>query len=596
MALGLGNTTMETVTPHVFISAASDDLRSARHVVKDALLSLGCHPIVQEHFEPDYRTVEEMIRSRIEGCHAVVHLIGKRYGGEPSPESLPEGTPRRSWTQMEYHFAKEMGAKVYLFVCDDSYPFDQQPTPEPDDEVQLQAAYRKQILEGAQLYTIVASPDELARRISEMRLEAAELRKEVEQARNQLSEALESVEQGQSQILAGIADLSHSFTELANLGGVIPEPKSPEQYYHNARLYELRGDYGNARRAYLDYFRFDLDLLDPHLRFQQFLKVQEGREGAREIYNAIAQQSKGTIARVAGYLLLERRERIPQMRAYLAKHPNFGPAHYLLSNDYSLSRLGSQTLLDMTREKELLESFQRLDAVGKVGRWILDKSEIVDWRENAASRLATLKQSEYAMSKPLSVLWMVHNTGWNGTIQIAEQAKEIFWRKKDDAEFESTGFYSQVPGPGGFPIPSVTIEMHRKHPRTELEVKYLNLNGEEMGPYTEVFQPDRESLLQTKQTINMTKTGWVSFRDYDGKVLLYFTHLLMYAEVREIRYGLNAETPSLKYAIPEREGVGAVGIGDGVDCYIEVPTDTKTACVQVVFEDGEETDVEIFYR
>lgn len=587
---------MERLTPHVFISAASDDLRSARHVVKDALLSLGCHPIVQEHFEPDFRTVEEMIRGRIQECDAVVHLIGKRYGGEPSPKSLPPGTPRRSWTQMEYHFAKEMGVKVFLFVCDESYPFDHQAIPEPDDEIELQEEYRQQILEGAQLYTIVRTPQELTLRIGEMRLEAAELRKEVDKARNQLSDALESVERGQSQILAGIADLSHAFAELSSSGGILPHPSSPEQHYHNARLYELRGDHANARRAYLDYFRFDLDFLDPHLRFQQFLKVQEGREGAREVYNHIAHQSRGTLARVASYLLLEREPRVARLEEYLSSHPDFGPAHYLLSVDYSLARLGAQTLLDRRHERSCLQNFTSLDARGKVVRWLLDKGEAAQWREDSSSRLAALEPFAHALDHPVSIIWMAHNTGWTGTIHIAEPAREIFWRQKGNATFASTGFYSQVPGPNGWPMPNPAIEMHREAPQAVLEIQYLNLRGSTMGPYTEVFQPTSEALLQTKQTISMTKTGWVAFREFDGKLLLYFTHLLCFAEVSKIRYGLNKNQPDLDYSVPRREGVGMIGISDNVDCYIEVPPDTMTASVQVVFEDGEETSVELFYR
>ena len=587
---------MDKITPHVFISAASDDLRSARHVVKDALLSLGCHPIVQEHFEPDYRTVKEMIRGRIEGCHAVVHLVGKRYGGEPSPKSLPEGTPRRSWTQMEYDFALALDVKLYLFVCADEYPFDRSDAPEPDDETRLQTAYRTEILEGSQLYTIVRDPDELALRISQMRLEAAELRKEVAKARNQLSEALVSVEEGQTQILAGIADLSHAFGELSSLGGIIPKPTRPEQHYNNARLFELRGDYGNARRAYLEYFRFDLDFLDPHLRFQQFLKVQEGREGARETYDYIAAQSTGSIVRLARCLLLERPQRVAELESFLSTHPDFGPAHYLLSKEYAFTRLGSQTLRDKTQEKAALDAFSRLDSAGKVVRWLLDKREVAEWREDVESRSASLAQSEYALRQPLSITWMVHNSGWSGTIQIAEPVKEIFWRKAGEADFESTGFFSQAPGPQGYPIANVTIEMHRKAPRAEIEIQYLNLNGELMGPYSVAFQPDNASLQQTKQMLNMTKTAWVSFRDYDGRLLLYFTHLLSYAEVSEIRYGLDTDVPSLNYDVPPREGVGVVGIPDGVDCYIDVPLTTKTACVQVVFEDGEETGVEVFYR
>ena len=174
------------ITPHVFISASSDDLRSAREVVKNALLTIGCHPIVQEHFEPDYRSVKDMIRGRLEGCHAMIHLVGKRYGGEPSPDSLPPGTPRRSWTQMEYDLAKELGIKTFLFICDEDYPFDEKPDPEPADEVALQEAYRQRLLTGEQLYIEVRDPEELALRISEMKLEAAELRKEAKKSSSRL--------------------------------------------------------------------------------------------------------------------------------------------------------------------------------------------------------------------------------------------------------------------------------------------------------------------------------------------------------------------------------------------------------------------------
>ncbi|MEO1334328.1 MAG: hypothetical protein AAFV29_01735, partial [Myxococcota bacterium] len=251
---------------------------------------------------------------------------------------------------------------------------------------------------------------------------------------------------------------------------------------------------------------------------------------------------------------------------------------------------------DRAKERTLLLDFERLDATGKVGRWILNKGEIAEWHEDCAARLAMLKNFEHALSNPLSVIWTVHNAGWMGTIQIAEQAREIFWRKKGEPTFESTGHYSQAMGPNGLPMPTMTIDMHKRAPKTELEIKYVNLNGEMMGPFTEVFQPNQESLDQTKRILNMTKTAWVAFNEYDGRLLLYFTHLLCYAEVSAIRYGLDTETPDQAYDVPQREGVGVIGIGADVDCYIVVPATTQTACVQVTFDDGETTDVEIFYR
>ena len=42
----------------VFISATSADLGSYRQVVKDALLTLGAHPIEESNFPSDYRKLQ----------------------------------------------------------------------------------------------------------------------------------------------------------------------------------------------------------------------------------------------------------------------------------------------------------------------------------------------------------------------------------------------------------------------------------------------------------------------------------------------------------------------------------------------------------
>ena len=82
--------------PKIFISATSGDLRSARHIAKEALLTINCHPVEQTNFEPDRRTITDMLRGKIGDCQALIHLVGFHYGAEPDPA----GTPRRSYTQM----------------------------------------------------------------------------------------------------------------------------------------------------------------------------------------------------------------------------------------------------------------------------------------------------------------------------------------------------------------------------------------------------------------------------------------------------------------------------------------------------------------
>jgi len=54
------------------------------------------------------------------------------------------------------------------------------------------------------------------------------------------------------------------FPQVMKNGGILADPKIPEEFYANARMYEQKGDAGNARRSYAKFFTFDLDYLDPH--------------------------------------------------------------------------------------------------------------------------------------------------------------------------------------------------------------------------------------------------------------------------------------------------------------------------------------------
>src|SRR6516164_9238993 len=128
-------------TTRVFISATSKDLGTVREDVKQALLTMGCMPIEETNFPPDYRTVRQMIEEKIADCEAVIHIVGMRYGAEPDPSTLPEGAARRSYTQMEADIARKLGKKLYLFVCSEDFPYDQAPA-EREELQGLQEAYR----------------------------------------------------------------------------------------------------------------------------------------------------------------------------------------------------------------------------------------------------------------------------------------------------------------------------------------------------------------------------------------------------------------------------------------------------------------------
>lgn len=142
---------------------------------------MECLPIVQDDFPPDYKSVRDMLRTKIQTCNAVVHLAGFYYGAEPQPV-LP-GPDRRSFTQMEYEIAVELKLPCYVFLCGRDFPFDPH-DPEPEDKQQLQLDHRERLLKRDELFYEFASPEELANRTRELQLSVEGLRKELAKERN----------------------------------------------------------------------------------------------------------------------------------------------------------------------------------------------------------------------------------------------------------------------------------------------------------------------------------------------------------------------------------------------------------------------------
>lgn len=164
-----------TRRPDIFVSATSGDLGHIRELAKQALLSIDCHPVEQTNFPPDYRSVEEMLRAKISACDAVLHIVGIRYGAEPDPDTLPDNAVRQSYTQMEARLARELGKKLYLFLCPDDFPYGGFPA-ESEEKQALQHAYRQQVRHDRQLRTTITGEADVQLRVRELQTQIESLR------------------------------------------------------------------------------------------------------------------------------------------------------------------------------------------------------------------------------------------------------------------------------------------------------------------------------------------------------------------------------------------------------------------------------------
>lgn len=150
-------------------------------MVSEGLRRMECLPIVQDDFPPDYKSVREMLVTKIKTCNAVVHLAGFYYGAESQP--LPADDERRSFTQMEYEIAMELGLPCYVFLCGEKFPFDEH-DPEPEEKRALQLAHRGRLLSRDELFYEFDTREDLNSRTRELQLSVDALRDELAKERS----------------------------------------------------------------------------------------------------------------------------------------------------------------------------------------------------------------------------------------------------------------------------------------------------------------------------------------------------------------------------------------------------------------------------
>jgi hypothetical protein len=385
----------------------------------------------------------------------------------------------------------------------------------------------------------------------------------------------------------------------ASADGIIRNPASPEDHYHNARIHELGGDYAAARRSYLEYFKSDLPKIDPHLRFIAFLKVQEGTAGARETYNEVTARSQSPVPPFARLLLLPPDNRKAGLKDYFENHTDFAPAAYQLSLEFSQLRLGSQTISDKREEQRYLKAFQAADEAGGLLRYLIDQELATEWRSDAEQRLTILENglSSNVLENPVSLNWMAHNAGWNGNIQISEPALDILWNIKGQTSATSTGDSGYNDPNTGRPAPRAFFTLPKNQQNTTIEIRYLDANGNEQGPFEFAFTAQKESDDGNRRILEMTSTSWVSFRDYEGNTLLYFSHLLTYrGSLATITYGLDTDTPDQEFDFPAWDQPGFAQIDGSFPIYLAVPNNTRFATIQLTYKNGDKSAIVRFDR
>ncbi|MGE0283572.1 MAG: methyl-accepting chemotaxis protein [Rhizobiaceae bacterium] len=428
----------------------------------------------------------------------------------------------------------------------------------------------------------------------------AEQVKQTEQIASNQAEQTKQIEQLNTtteKIAVSIDTVAKGFAALAANGGTIADPKRPDEFYHNARVQELGGDMLNARRSYLAFANFDVDAIDPYLRFATLLRVQDGRAGAREVFGQLAEKGKASSLKLAHLLQFDDAQRLEKLNAFIAANPDFAPAYYLLSQEYSEDRLGSQGLSDKRAEATALEKFASYEKDGGLLKYFVDQTELAAWLDNSRRRLVTLDGVLDPARFAPTLTPTRSNQGWMMTIVLPEAATSISWRLGVDGPFIETGVLAMHDQRTGKPMPNPSFEIPSDTKATTIGVKYLDLRGNVAGPFDIRFDPEQALSQGNKQILDQFWTSWIAFDASDNRGLVYFTHMLSYrCAIKEVHYSLNGATLDKKLEMPPCNEKDPYAIPDNFMPFFKVGDDVKSMSVQITYADGSQSAVREFRR
>ena len=189
-----------------------------------------------------------------------------------------------------------------------------------------------------------------------------------------------------------------------------------------------------------------------------------------------------------------------------------------------------------------------------------------------------------------------HNTGWTVVFSIADPALGISWRTGDSGEFRETGFIDTLDPRTRKRMPNPSIELAADAPAATIQLRYVDASGELQGPFPIRFDPEAALIRDQRKILDMTATGWLSFREFNG-LLVYYTHLMSYrCAIREVRVGIDSAVPDKVLKMPPCDPRDPSAIPHDSQPYLKLAPSTKSVSVELTYRDGSVSEIKSFRR
>lgn len=285
------------------------------------------------------------------------------------------------------------------------------------------------------------------------------------------------------EIAEGITDIKDAIHGLSKEPGLIANPKTPQEFYHNAKKYELAGQYRQAQEAYETFIQKEPNYIDVHESYQLMLNQTGGIGKTKRIYQNLEKDfSNNPVIEMMSARLLDKEERLDRLNQIISKNPDFAPAYWEYANTITDNgmALGFLTNNKIALAKRNYEKFQKLDQEGYFKEYFINK-EALQNKLDTTNRFLKLYQNHYQgiFQNQISITLNRSGSGYALTIMPQEaKTQEIFYSIDRQDEFVSTGDSPHSHYANGKPMPRFQVQLKSLSPgKHTIYAKYRDKEG-----------------------------------------------------------------------------------------------------------------------
>jgi len=279
----------------------------------------------------------------------------------------------------------------------------------------------------------------------------------------------------------GFADIQASFASLQANQTLVDDPQTPQEWYSNARIYQIQGDNANAIAAYEGYFTFGLEFVDPYQEYVNLLNATQGIMRTRQSLNDLWAQDPDnlTLDMMTALQLDTVEEQTGRLELLAQRAPLYAPVFYELGQNYTRQLQNTFTTNLRDRQSDAFETLFTLEDELGYSRYYIDKSRAQENLMNAEQVLASYNSDNFIS---LDFISFYTGDGLNVIVVLPEgNVEEILFSLDDPVPSISTG--KQTAGAQSFANPNIGPIPLEKGDHT-LYIKYIDVNGEESDIYT----------------------------------------------------------------------------------------------------------------